>query len=215
MKVREIISESKKIDEAPIGALGQIGRKLGSAALNVLGAKNAAADLGGRAEMGDRANQYYTAFRRYLAQTGKDEQSATYADVDQFMKKNNLPSDILKGQKGLVDPKFLNQAFVKIAQDYFAGKSKRGKNKIGQSSTVGGPTPTDQNASTSTAIPAANTSIPQQNFSVPALMQVIPQMRKRDLDKILKATQDALAKKPVRSRSAGTTTTANNKPVSV
>lgn len=197
MKAIDILAESK-IDEAPVSALGQIGRKVGAAALGALGAKNAAAGIKGKAQMGDRANQYYTAYRQWLGQTGKDEKSATYADVAQFMKKVNLPADSLKGMKGLVDPAVLNQTFTKIAQDFYKGK-ERSLNKTktpgvtttgATANTAGRTSPLGVQPTSSTVSPGVQSS--GQPFSVPALLQVIPQMNKRDLNKILKATQTAL-----------------------
>lgn len=192
MKAIDILAESK-LDEAPVGALGQLGRKVGAAALGALGAKNAAAGIRGKAQMGDRANQYYTAYRQWLGQTGKDEQTATYADVAQFMKKSGLPTDSIKGQKGIVDPNILNQTFTKIAQDYFVGKEKTSKLPKGSTAkTVPGAIANAGTATAGTAQPTATGTSASQPFSVPALLQVIPQMNKRDLNKIVKAAQSAL-----------------------
>lgn len=196
MKAIDILAESK-IDEAPVGALGQIGRKLGSAALGAAGLKTWAADLGGKAEMGDRANQYYTAFRRYLAQTGKDEKTADYTDLAGFLKKSNLDAKYFAGKKGIIDPAVVNQGFTKMAQDYFKGTaasaktvgSKSAAGNIAGSSGVG-------TAATPAAVSATGQSVTQP-FSIPALIQVIPQMNKRDLNKINTAVQAALQGKAV------------------
>jgi len=192
MKAIDILAESK-INEAPVGALSQIGRKVGAAALSALGAKNTAAGIRGKAQMGDRANQYYTAYRQWLGQTGKDEKTATYADVAQFMKKSGLPVDGIKGQKGLVDPNILNQTFAKISQDYFAGKEKLGKLTKSTASKTAGTTGTaTMPAGVQPNVSPTAGQTNSQPFSVPALLQVIPQMSKRDLNRIVKAAQTAL-----------------------
>lgn len=198
MKAIEILSESK-LDEAPVGALGQIGRKLGSAALGAAGLRTWAADLGGKAEMGDRANQYYTAFRRYLAQTGKDEKTADYTDLAGFLKKSNLDDKYFAGKKGVIDPAVVNQGFTKMAQDYFKGTADKAAKSTKSSA---GPVGTSSPISTSGASTTTTSAGSSQQFSVPALLQVIPQLNKRELNKIMKATQDALQSKTTTAKSA-------------
>ena len=197
MKAIDILAESK-LDEAPAGALGQIGRKLGSAALGAAGLRTWAADLGGKAEMGDRANQYYTAFRRYLAQTGKDEKTADYTDLAGFLKKSNLDTKYFAGKKGIIDPAVVNQGFTKMAQDYFKGTAASTKSGSSSSSAAGNVA--GSSSAGTAATPAAASAIGQsatQPFSIPALIQVIPQMNKRDLNKINTAVQAALQGKAV------------------
>jgi hypothetical protein len=202
MKIIDILSESS-INEAPVGTLGQIGRKVGAAALGALGAKNAAAGIRGKVDMGDRANQYYTAYRQYLGQTGKDEKTATYADVEKFFKKTGLPTTHIKGLSGLVDPKELDQAFTSTAKDYFAGKQASSKNPADPTSAAGAQIPGSTSTNTPIQSPSSTNITGQsatQPFSVPALVQVIPQMNKRDLNKIKTAVDAALQGKQVISK---------------
>jgi hypothetical protein len=214
MKAIDILAESK-IDEAPAGALGQIGRKLGSAALGAAGLRTWAADLGGRAEMGDRANQYYTAFRRYLGQTGKDEKTATYADLAGFLKKSNLDPRYFAGKKGIIDPAVVNQGFTKIAQDYFSGNATASSGKVGKKSSAVGSTPPQTAGSAPMASTTTAPAGSSQPFSEPALIKVIPQLNKRELTQINKAVQAALqtttpaASAPVTPAAAPTTPTQN------
>lgn len=203
MKVIDILAESI-IDEAPAGALGQIGRRLGSAALGAAGLRTFAADLGGRADMGDRANQYYTAFRRYLAQSGKTEKSADYTDLVAFLKKSNLDTKYFAGKKGTLDPSAVNKGFTAMAKDYFKGDSTTANSSRSSTAATAATANTTANttAGNIAAAPAAS-----QPFSVPALLQVIPQMKKNDLVKIQTAVVDAIAKKPTRSIKTNTAST--------
>jgi hypothetical protein len=168
--------------------------------------------------MGDRANQYYTAFRRYLGQTGKDEKTATYTDLAGFLKKSNLDPGYFAGKKGIIDPAVVNQGFTKMAQDYFSGNSTASSGKVGKKSSAVGSTPTQTAGPAGSASTTVSTAAPagsSQPFSVPALIKVIPQLNKRELTQINKAVQAALqtttpaASSPVTPAAAPTTPTQN------
>lgn len=202
MKVIDILSEST-VTEAPVGTLGQVGRRLGAGVLGALGMKNTAASIAGKADQGTRANQYYTAYRKYLGQTGKDEQSATYADVANFLKTNQLNPAYVRNLRGPVIKAELDQIFVQMATDYFQGKSGPGgggrNQRAGQAAAGTANTPAGQPGAQA-AQPGAQQAAPNtptgqtasQPFSIPALIQVIPQMNKRDLNRLNRAIQAAL-----------------------
>ena len=68
MRVQDIIAE-KEIDEAPVGLLKQIGRKIGAKAAGAVGMKGTAAKLSGAAEVGDEARQLKVALQGYAGKT--------------------------------------------------------------------------------------------------------------------------------------------------
>lgn len=202
MKAIEILGESK-INEAPVGMLRQVGRGLASKALGAVGLRTFANDFAGAQDEGDRANQYNELFRRYLAQAGKNLGSATYADVANFLKINKLNPAYVRGIRGPVIPKELDQIFIKMANDYFQGKSGPGEPatqgasgaRAGSATQPSGQQTAQSGAQTGGQQAAPNNATGQtasQPFSIPALIQVIPQMSKRDLNKLNKAVQAAL-----------------------
>lgn len=116
MNIHEILSE-EKIEEAPAGMLGQIGRKLGAKALGAIGAKGKAAELSGKAEVGDEANQLKTALRGYAGKAGINIKQMQGPQLAAFLKQQGYPNMHLKGVEGIMTPKQIDQAIMRAAQD--------------------------------------------------------------------------------------------------
>lgn len=219
MKAIDILKESR-IDEAPAGMLKQIGRGLASKALGAVGLNTWSQEVGGKKDEGDRANQYNELFRRYLGQTGKTTQTATYADVANFLKINGLNPAYVKGIQGPIIQKELDEIFLKMANDYFQGKSgpdsAGGRGARGATTQPGGQQAV-QPGGQQTVQPGGQQVAPNnatgqtatQPFSIPALIQVIPQMSKRDLKKLNSAVQAALQNPAQAAKTAATTTAPN------
>ena len=81
MKISDILVESVKVQEAPMGVLS----KLGNRAMSALGSGTAQ----GKLDSGQRANQLKKEFQRYLGQTGG---AAEVDTVLAFLKSKGLPT---------------------------------------------------------------------------------------------------------------------------
>lgn len=115
MNIHEIIAE-EKIDEAPAGALRQMGRKLGAKAAGAIGMKGTAAELGGKAEVGDEANQLKVALRGYAGKTGKNVKQLDAQDLAAFLQQKGYPTTALNGVSGIITPKQVDDLLLKSAQ---------------------------------------------------------------------------------------------------
>jgi len=116
MNIYEIIAE-EKIEEAPAGMLGQIGRKIGAKAAGAVGMKGKAAELSGKAEVGDEANQLKTALRGYAGKAGINIKQIQGPQLAAFLKQQGYPNMHLKGVEGIMTPKQVDQAVMRAAQD--------------------------------------------------------------------------------------------------
>jgi hypothetical protein len=214
MKAIEILAESKKIDEAPASTLGNIGRRVGAGVLGALGLNTWAKGLNDKADIGTFSNRYYREFQSYLKTQGKTEEGATFADLKAFLDQNKIPSGrVPTNTEGAVDAAMVNAILNRTATDFLKGTTT--------ASPSGAPAAQDAQqapaqdtsrrvAATAgqtqqTAAPAQSASTPAgQPFNIPALLQVIPQMNKKDLTKILTATQTALQNPNLASKKAAT-----------
>jgi hypothetical protein len=116
MNIHEIISE-EKIEEAPAGMLGQIGRKLGAKAAGAIGMKGKAAELSNKAAVGDEANELKVALRGYAGRTGINIKQLKGPELAAFLKQQGYPNMHLKGVEGVMTPKQIDQAVMRAAQD--------------------------------------------------------------------------------------------------
>lgn len=92
MKITELLTESRKIDEAPMGMLNKFGNKV----LSKFGNDKST----GKLKSGDVANKLYSAFNQYLGQSG---QQPTWPVVSNWLKANKYPikqaEKIVKGAR--------------------------------------------------------------------------------------------------------------------
>ncbi len=212
MKAIEILSESKKIEEGPAGIIGQAAKRIGAAALGAVGLNTWAGQLNDKADVGTFANRYSREFDNFLKSAGKDYSSATFADLKDFMTQNKIPAhNVPKNPAGVIDKKMVDAILTRTASDYLSGNvpaSSGGAKKP----AAGAAAPAQSQATApagqaqQTAAPAPTASAPaSQPFNVPALLQVIPQMNKKDLNKILSAAQTALQNPKLASKKAAAT----------
>lgn len=221
MKAIEILSENKNVVEGPAGMLGQAAKRVGAAALGAVGLKTWAGQLDSKADVGQFANRYYKEYQRYLRTAGRPESEATIGDLKDFMMKNGIPTqNIPPNPTGSADKNTVFAILNKTAQEYIKGSAAAsgGVDATGATASTSANTPATGTQTTSqpnqapqttpsTQTPAASSNQP---FSIPALLQVIPQMNKKDLKKILTAAQTALQNPAAASSSAATATTPVN-----
>ena len=116
MRVQEIIAD-KEIEEAPVGLLKQVGRKLGAKAAGAIGMKGTAAKLSGAADTGDEARQLSVALKGYAGQTGINLKQMQGPQLAAFLKSKGYPNMHLKGVDGIMTPKQMDQAILTAVQD--------------------------------------------------------------------------------------------------
>lgn len=92
MKITELVTESHKIDEAPMGMLSKFGNKV----MSKFGSDTST----GKLKSGDVANKLYSAFNQYLGQSG---QQPTWPVVSKWLQSNKYP--IKMAQKVVQDAK--------------------------------------------------------------------------------------------------------------
>lgn len=85
MKITELVMESRKIDEAPMGMLNKLGNKVMS--------KFGSDASTGKLKSGDVANKLYSAFNQYLGQSG---QQPTWLVVSNWLQSNKYPIKMAK-----------------------------------------------------------------------------------------------------------------------
>lgn len=135
MRVQDIIAE-KEIDEAPVGLMKQIGRKIGAKAAGAIGMKGTAAKLGGAAEVGDEARQLKVALQGYAGKTGINLKQMQGPQLAAFLKSKGYPNMHLKAVQGIMTPKQIDAAIMTAAQD--AAKAD-GDTTVGTSSAPAQP----------------------------------------------------------------------------
>jgi hypothetical protein len=123
MKIHEILNE------APASMLGQIGRRVGAAALGAVGARGFAADLSGSADQKELANRYYYEFRKWAGGTGTALNNVRSGDLRDFFKEKGIPSDHVPDTDMVLDPKSIENIFSQSASDKIRG---RGTGKFGK-----------------------------------------------------------------------------------
>jgi len=145
MNIHEIIAEKENLDEAPVGLLKQVGRKLGAKAAGAVGMKGTAAKLQGAADVGDEARQLKVALQGYAGKTGIDMKQMQGPQLAAFLKSKGYPNMHLKGVQGIMTPKQIDQAIMTAAQD--AAKAD-GDPSVGTSTAPAQPSAPSQKTST-------------------------------------------------------------------
>lgn len=182
MRVYDVVAEKQQINEAPAGMLAQVGRKLGAKALGAIGFKGKAAELGGKAEVGDEANRLKTDLRGYLGKTGGNPKQIQGPQLAAFLKSKGYPNMHLKNVQGVMTPKQVDQAILKAAQDAAAaeGDPTVGQTATAKSTGAGAAPKTGASSaapSAASAAPAASGSTPTASAGVPpALLKKLTQL---------------------------------------
>ena len=117
MRVQDIIAENKELDEAPVGLLKQVGRKLGAKAAGAVGMKGTAAKLQGAADVGDEARELAVGLQGYLGRTGGNPKQVQGPQLAAFLKSQGYPNMHLKGIEGVMTKGQVDKAIMQAAQD--------------------------------------------------------------------------------------------------
>lgn len=170
MKINQIIVENKKINEAPAGVFKQMGRKLGSKALNKVGAKSMAANMAGKADLGATANKLHQQFSGYMGTQNKSISQATGQDLKAFLATKNVSVNIPNGK---IDPSRMDKMLLKVARD---AMSKKTRPATGQSTSNSTPAAQGQNQGAASAY--AQTRAAALKLSAKEKRRLIAQLQK-------------------------------------
>jgi len=131
MKIAELSElEQKQIDEAPAGMIGQLAKKAGAAVLGkVPGMGNVAANLKGKADVGDTANAVYKKFNQYLGTQQKNVKTATGDDLANFLQ-NTYNYNQAKIPQGTLTKQQVYDIITQMSKDGYA--------QMGKSADAGG-----------------------------------------------------------------------------
>ena len=205
MRAIEILSESKKIDEAPASMLGQIAKRTGAGVLSAMGLNTWAKGLDDKADVGMFANRYYKEFNNYLKGRNRDPERATYGDLKSFMSRNKIPThNVPSNPGGAATKSMVTSILSQTAQEVLSGKVPRGGGAANtQSNTAGKNQTTSPNqqqtvGTTSTTAQSGTTQQPagKPNAEVGNIVRQISQMSPSDLTKIEKALRRAQGTTP-------------------
>lgn len=105
-------------NEAPVSGIRQGLRKVGAKALAKVGAKGTAMNIAGKVDAGDRANDLMAKFKGYLGRTGGNIKQVDANTLKAFLQSQKMPVTSVPAS-GMIDPKKINNVFVKVAQDSF------------------------------------------------------------------------------------------------
>ena len=173
MKINQIIVENKKIDEAPAGVFKQMGRKLGSKALNKVGAKSMAANMAGKADLGATANKLHQQFSGYIGTRNKSISQATGQDLKAFLATKNISVNIPNGK---IDPSRMDKMLLKVARDAMTKQSKPAAQ--GQQQGGSGTPPAAQGQQQGAASAYAQTRAAALKLSAKEKRRLIAQLQK-------------------------------------
>jgi hypothetical protein len=121
MNVYDIIAEKKDLDEAPVGALKQMGRRVGAKAAGMVGMKQTAGNLKGKADTGAEANQLRKGFASFLGRIMKSPKEATAQDLAKYLSQSGYPVNALKGQSGVLSKQQIDKLTLQVVADKAAG----------------------------------------------------------------------------------------------
>ena len=124
MKINEITNSEEQLDEVPAGGLSQLGNKLGGKLLGKLPgatAKSKAANMLGKADLGDTANNLHKELNQYIGRQGKNMKQVTGEDFAEFLrfKKHKTAATI---PSGVLNKAQLNDLLTTASKEALAGK---------------------------------------------------------------------------------------------
>lgn len=120
MKISDLDNDITGLNEAPVSGFKQGLRKLGAAALGTIGATDTASNLAGKADVGDKANQLYTKYNRYLGRQNSSINDSTAGDLKDFLDSINIDSGYVSNPDTEIMTKSeLNDIFLQVAKDSF------------------------------------------------------------------------------------------------
>jgi hypothetical protein len=139
MKAIEILSESRKINEAPASMLGQIARRAGAGILGAIGLNTLAGQINDKADVGMFANRYYKEFMNYLKTRNRSPEQATFGDLKSFMSKNKIPThNVPNNPAGVASKEMVNSILNQTADEFLSNKTVKGNNNTQQTKQQSG-----------------------------------------------------------------------------
>jgi hypothetical protein len=184
MKALEILEESKKISEAPPSALGQVGRRLGAAALGAVGMKHTAAGISGKADLVAKSREYYAAYKKFLSRIGKTEADADLTDLRDFYIKNGLPANDVP-TSGPADQDTVFDILKKTAAGDYRGRST-----------------SSSDTAASNSVATGNAASGSEKMSLQQIQTVVDNLPAAEKTKLLGYLQNQLASNPGQVRQA-------------
>ena len=186
MKLDEIITEKKQLDEVPAGGLGQMAKKVGSRVLNKVPgatAKSKAANLAGQADLGDTANNLHKEFNQYLGTQGKTMKAATGEDLVAFLKTKKHKT-AAKIPSGVIQKSQLDQILMTVSKEAMAGQGGTAPssapvdaNKDGKDDKTGKPIPKDTASKDEPSDEEVKKRVPAKLYA--ALLKLTPEEKKQ------------------------------------
>ncbi len=149
MRVYDIISESKQLDEKPVGALKNIGQKLKAKGAGMLGMKDTKAGIEGGIETNNKANATYSAFRKHLGKIQTPKNQVPAEELQNWLKSMKM-STMNVPNSGVIDDKAVSKAILQSTID----TEKQAP------TTVGATAPSAKAATQQTAAPAKQAKQP-------------------------------------------------------
>jgi len=184
MRINEFTA-TDDLEEAPVGMMKRAAQGIGSKVLNKIpGAGNKAANLAGKADLSDTANNLYKEFSKFIGTQGKNIKQATGEELDAFLKSKKA---VVQGiPSGVLTKPQINDVLMKAAKDAMAKQAGAAiaqpgqatapvdANKDGKDDKTGKPIP-KQKAQTPVKIPAnlqkkINALNPKQKQELAALL---------------------------------------------
>jgi hypothetical protein len=140
MKISDLDNDITGLNEAPVSGFKQGLRRLGAAALGTIGATDTASNIAGKADVGDKANQMYTKYNRYLGRQNSSINDSTAGDLKDFLASINVDDKYVANPDTEVLTKAeLNDVFLQIAKDSFRQARAQSDTGVGGVSPGGGP----------------------------------------------------------------------------
>ena len=107
------------IDEAPVSTGKQRLRKIGAKVAGAFGAKNKSAELKGRVEVGDDANELKTGFSNYLGKIGKTYKQVNGNTLASYLRSKGYPTLHLQAfDQDLLSKQEIDKHIMVSAQKY-------------------------------------------------------------------------------------------------
>lgn len=137
MRILEVLEESRT-DEAPVGGIRQGLRKLGSAAAGAVGATGLSANLSGKVAAGNKANQLFVAYNKYIGQQNKSFNDADAGDLKDFLATKNISDQYVSSpDTDILTKDEINDIMIKVATDSFKRNRPTSQSSGGSAANIG------------------------------------------------------------------------------
>lgn len=181
MKISDLSNDIDGLTEAPVSGLKQGLRSLGAGALGFVGAKDMASNLGGKVEVGNKANQLYTKYNKFLGRQDLNVNDATAGDLKDFLLSVNVSDQyVAQPDTEVLVKDELNDILMQVAKDSFR---KSGQSRS-SSTTSGG------------SEPDGPATAPQRSSSLVNLQNAISKLSNDDKTKLLSFIQQSIKQSP-------------------